>query len=59
MSKYNVKITGKQIEVNAHNFEGTFGFDNKDQADAFADFKLSSMLLEPELVDIKVERLYD
>jgi hypothetical protein len=58
MSKYQVRITGQKTGFNAHRFEGVFGFEDKDDADAFADFQTESHLVDLELEDVKVEKLY-
>ena len=50
-------IEGKKTGFNAHTFEGTLGFNTREEADAAYDFKIDSAAVDPDLV-MKITKLY-
>ena len=59
LDQFSVRVTGKKSGLNTHIFDGTFTFECQEDAEAFADFQIESSLLDPELENVAVKKLYD
>ena len=60
LNSYKIRFTGRcNDEFNPHEFDCTFGFGKKTEADAFHDFKLSQREDEPNTELLSVKKLYE